>query len=82
MSEQESKGSFCNENAESNGESRSTVPIDFESNIVCAAKDGKLSSVVFLLENGVNVNTKDNDVLDRKLIALLFFSLLKKVIEK
>jgi len=34
-------------------------PTDFVNNLFEAAKDGKLSSVIYLLANGTNVNSKD-----------------------
>ena len=34
-------------------------PTDFVNNLFEAAKDGKLSSVIYLISNGTNVNSKD-----------------------
>jgi len=41
------------------GKWKSTKPSDFISNFFEAAKEGKLSSIIYLLANGTNVNTKD-----------------------
>ena len=42
------------------GKWKSTKASDFEGNIFEAAKDGKLTSVIYLLANGTNVNSKDH----------------------
>jgi len=55
-------------------------PSDFVSNLFEAAKDGKLSSVIYLLANGTNVNSKDSSIEFLYLIGLLFIGLLIMVI--
>ena len=42
------------------GKWKSTKGPDFTDDIFEAAKDGKLSSVVYLLANGTNVNSKNS----------------------
>jgi len=46
-------------------------PSDFVNNLFEAAKDGKLSSVIYLLANGTNVNSKDSSIIESFLIGLL-----------
>jgi len=40
------------------GKWKSTKAPDFEENIFCAAEQGKLTSIIYLLANGTNVNEK------------------------
>jgi len=62
-----------------NGKWKSTKTADFEANIFEAAANGKLTSIIYLLANGANVNQKyskylDHDGLDMNNSTPLHFS--------
>jgi len=61
-------------------EQERTQPPDFDNNIINAAQNGKLSSVVYLLAHGTSVNSKDSSIEFLYLIGLLFIGLLEMVI--
>jgi len=55
--------STINENGGSNNDSSKLIqPSDFESNILIASANGKLTSIIYLLANGTDVNTMDKEV--------------------
>jgi len=68
------------EEYEKYGKWRTTQPPDFDNNIINAAQNGKLSSVVYLLAHGTSVNSKDSSIEFLYLIILLFIELLIMVI--
>ena len=68
------------EEYEKYGKWRTTQPPDFDNNIINAAQNGKLSSVVYLLAHGTSVNSKNSSIEFFYLIILLFIMLLLMVI--
>jgi len=63
-----------------NGQWKLTKAPDFEGNIFEAATKGKLTSIIYLLANGTEVNSKTGDAEFWYLVGLLFIMLLKMVI--